>query len=170
MRRPGAALGSAVFFLATPCVVAGVLPWLICRWSFGHHSPGWLPVRIAGTALTAAGAALLVLCFVRFVTEGRGTPAPVAPTEVLVVGGAYRYVRNPMYVAVVAVITGQALLFVSVGVLGYALAVWALTASFVRWYEEPTLARRYGAQFERYRAAVPAWLPRVRPWTAPVEN
>jgi protein-S-isoprenylcysteine O-methyltransferase Ste14 len=167
MRRPDAALGSAVFFVATPGVVAGVVPWLICRWSFGHHSAGWLPVRAVGAGLTAAGAALLALCFVRFVTEGRGTPAPVAPTEALVVGGAYRYVRNPMYVAVLAVIAGQALLFLSVGVLGYALAVWALTASFVRWYEEPTLASSYGAQYEQYRAAVPAWRPRVRPWAPP---
>jgi protein-S-isoprenylcysteine O-methyltransferase Ste14 len=169
MRRPGAALGSVVFFIATPCVVAGVVPGLICHWSVGHHAAGWLPVRVIGAGLTAAGAALLVVCFVRFVTEGRGTPAPVAPTEVLVVGGAYRYVRNPMYVAVVGIITGQALLFLSAGVLGYAVGVWALTASFVRWYEEPTLAGQYGARYDRYRAAVPAWRPRLRPWTPPPE-
>ena len=170
MRRSGAALGSAVFFVATPAVVAGVVPGLICRWSFGHHSAGWLPVRVIGAGLTAAGAALLVLCFVRFVAEGRGTPAPVAPTETLVVGGAYRYVRNPMYVAVVGIIAGQALLFLSAGVFGYALGVWALTASFVRWYEEPTLADQHGARYDRYRAAVPAWRPRFRPWVPPPEG
>ena len=100
----------------------------------------------------------------RRVAEGRGTPAPVAPTERLVVGGLYRYVRNPMYLAVVAVIIGQGLALGQPVLLGYAAAVWLTVASFVRWYEEPTLARRFGAQYQAYRRAVPAWRPRVRPW------
>ena len=96
--------------------------------------------------------------------EGLGTPAPVAPTENLVVGGLYRYVRNPMYLAVASIIVGQALLLGQLILLPYAalfgLAVWA----FVHWYEEPTLARQFGAEYDEYRRAVPAWWPRRTPW------
>jgi len=143
--------------------VAGLVPWLLSRWQL-RGSVGWLPVRTIGVALALAGLVVLVRAFARFVLEGRGTPAPIAPTETLVIGGAYRYVRNPMYVAVEALIVGQALLFGSVRVLGYAAISWAAMAAFVRWYEEPTLTARFGEQYLRYRRAVPAWLPRLRPW------
>src|ERR687889_217390 len=83
---------------------------------------------------------------------------------ILVVGGLYRYVRNPMYVAVLAAIVGQALLLGQLGLLLYAAALWLISAAFVRWYEEPTLRRRFGADYEAYRRAVPAWWPRLRPW------
>ena len=113
--------------------------------------------------LAAAGVVVLVQAFARFVREGHGTPAPVAPTETLVVGGLYRYVRNPMYLAVLATIVGQALLFGQPILLGYAFVVWIAFASFVRFYEEPHLTRRFGESYRAYRAAVPAWVPRVRP-------
>src|SRR5262249_61469045 len=96
--------------------------------------------------------------------EAHAPPAPVAPTERLVVGGLYRFVRNPMYLAVVAAITGQGLALGQPVLLGYAAAVWVTVATFVRWYEEPTLARQFGAQYQAYRRSVPAWLPRIRPW------
>lgn len=163
MRRRSSVIGSTAFFLAAPCVVAGLVPWLLSRWRLGG-SPWWLPARVIGTALVLAGLVVLVRAFARFVLEGRGTPAPVAPTETLVVGGEYRYVRNPMYVAVEALIVGQALLFVSVSVLVYAVLSWAVMAAFVRYYEEPTLTARYGEPYLRYRRSVPAWLPRLRPW------
>jgi protein-S-isoprenylcysteine O-methyltransferase Ste14 len=104
---------------------------------------------------------MLVSAFVRFVVEGLGTPAPIAPTEELVVGGLYRYVRNPMYVAVVGTIVGEALVLGQPGLLAYAAVVWGTTATFVHVYEEPTLADRYGAQYEAYKRAVPAWVPRL---------
>jgi protein-S-isoprenylcysteine O-methyltransferase Ste14 len=110
------------------------------------------------------GLIVLIQAFARFVAEGRGTPAPVAPTERLVVGGLYRYVRNPMYLAVVAAIAGQGLLLNQPVLLGYAAAVWVTVASFVRWYEEPTLGRQFGEQYQAYRRAVRAWRPRIRPW------
>ena len=102
--------------------------------------------------------------FVRFVVEGAGTPAPVAPTAHLVVGGLYRFVRNPMYLAVLAAILGQALLLARPALAGYAVVAGAAMVAFVRWYEEPTLARRYGAEYAEYRARVPGWWPRLRPW------
>jgi protein-S-isoprenylcysteine O-methyltransferase Ste14 len=104
---------------------------------------------------------VLVHAFARFVNEGLGTPAPAAPTEHLVVGGLYRYVRNVMYIAVTTAIVGQALLLGQSVLLVYGALMWAVMAVFVKLYEEPTLADRYGAQYEEYRRAVPAWWPRL---------
>ena len=164
MRKSTAAVGSAVFFLLAPGVVAGLIPWLLTRWQAREPLPYWAPVRVLGGILLVAGLIALVQAFVRFVVEGLGTPAPVAAPERLVVGGVYRYVRNPMYVAVLAAIIGQALLLGQLGLLLYAGAAWLVVAAFVRWYEEPTLTRRFGADYEAYRRAVPAWWPRLRPW------
>jgi protein-S-isoprenylcysteine O-methyltransferase Ste14 len=140
-------------------VFAGLVPWLLTDWKVGDT---WLPLQVLGAALVLAGATALVYSFARFVTEGRGTPAPVAPTEQLVVGGLYRYVRNPMYVALLAAIGGQALLLGRWVLLAYAAVVFIAVYAFVRLYEEPSLAREYGAQYDEYRRAVPGWLPRVR--------
>src|SRR5262249_25109001 len=109
-------------------------------------------------------ALVLVHAFARFVLEGVGTPAPVAPTEQLVVGGLYRFVRNPMYLAVAAIIVGQALVLGRPILLAYAAVFGAVVGAFVHWYEEPTLSRQYGEQYESYRRAVPAWWPRLKPW------
>ena len=157
MRKPSAAAGSALFFAVAPGVVAGLVPWLLTGWEVADE--WWPPVRVLGALLVLAGATVLVHAFARFVVEGLGTPSPTAPTEKLVVGGLYRYVRNVMYIAVTTTIVGQALLLGSVGLLVYAALMWAVMAAFVRLYEEPTLARRYGARYEEYRRAVPAWWP-----------
>jgi protein-S-isoprenylcysteine O-methyltransferase Ste14 len=163
MRTLSAIAGSALFFIAAPGVVAGLAPWLLTD----HYRlapstvPGFVP---AGWVLVAGACALLLHSFARFALEGLGTPAPVAPTERLVVGGIYRHVRNPMYVAVLSIILGQALLFSSWAVVAYAAVAATAMVSFVKLYEEPTLARRYGAEYEAYRRAVPGWLPRLTPW------
>ncbi|RVA16552.1 isoprenylcysteine carboxylmethyltransferase family protein, partial [Mesorhizobium sp. M7D.F.Ca.US.004.03.1.1] len=91
-------------------------------------------------------------------------PAPVAPPERLVIGGIYRHVRNPMYVAVLSIILGQALLFSSWTLVAYVVIGAIAMGSFVRFYEEPTLAHRYGVEYETYRRNVPGWLPRLTPW------
>lgn len=166
MRRTTAAVGSSVFFALAPGIVAGVIPWWLTGWQVRSPLPYWAPLRIIGAILVAAGAAVLIHAFVRFVVEGGGTPAPVAPTERLVVGGLYRYVRNPMYLGILAAIVGQALLLGQLMLLGYALVVLISFAAFVHWYEEPMLNHRYGAQYDAYRRAVPAWWPRLRPWNA----
>ena len=82
----------------------------------------------------------------------------------LVVSGFNRYVRNPMYLGLITAIMGQALLFGRFSLLLYGAAFWIVTASFVHGYEEPTLTRQFGAEYQAYRRAVPAWLPRLRPW------
>ena len=159
MRKLTAVAGSAGFLVIAPGVVAGLVPWWLTRWSAGAAYP--VPVRVAGAMVTAAGAAALLGAFAQFALEGRGTPAPPAPTGQLVVRGLYRYVRNPMYLAVLAVITGQALLLSRPLLLGYAAVVGAAFVAFVHGYEQPALARRYGAQYEAYRRAVPGWRPRL---------
>ena len=163
MPKRAAAVGSALFFVLAPGVVAGLMPWLLTGWD---AQDVWPPVRVLGGALIVAGVAVLVHAFARFVVEGLGTPAPVAPTERLVVGGLYRHVRNPMYVALVATIVGQALVLGRPGLLAYAAGVLALVWSFVRVYEEPTLAEQFGGDYDAYRAAVPGWWPRLRAWDA----
>jgi len=153
-----------VFFAVAPGTVVGLVPWWLTRWRLGQPVAYWVPVRVIGVLLLLGGAAVLVQAFVRFVTEGRGTPAPVAPTAHLVVGGLYRYVRNPMYLAVVASIVGQALVLWQPVLLGYAALVAVAVAAFVLGYEQPTLYGQFGAEYERYRRAVPGWWPRLRPW------
>jgi protein-S-isoprenylcysteine O-methyltransferase Ste14 len=149
-----------LFLLVAPGVVAGVVPWLLTGWD--SSDPPLISVAI-GVVLIVGGVAVLLHAFARFVLEGRGTPAPVAPTERLVVGGLYRYVRNPMYVAVGATIVGQALVLGRPVLLAYAALFWAVVAAFVHGYEEPTLSARYGEEYAAYRRAVPAWWPRLRP-------
>lgn len=159
-----AAAGSSLFFALAPGVVAGVVPWSVTGWEGSPASPvlGW-----AGAALVVVCGAVLVSAFWRFVREGLGTPAPVAPTAHLVVGGLYRHVRNPMYVAVVGAVVGQALLFGSVALAIYAAVLLAVFVAFVRGYEEPTLRHRYGSEYEAYVRAVPGWWPRARPARLP---
>jgi len=144
------------------------VPWWLTGWHQGQ--PTFAAVRAVGVLLLAAGVAVVVGAFVRFVVEGAGTPAPVAPPEQLVVGGLYRYVRNPMYLAVTACIVGQALLLSSPLLLAYAAAFLAVCAAFVKWYEEPVLRRRFGTQYDAYRRGVPGWLPRLRPWRPEDDN
>jgi protein-S-isoprenylcysteine O-methyltransferase Ste14 len=153
-----AAAGTIAFLLVAPGVVAGLVPWLLTGWDFSGP-PLWL--QAVGWLAVAAGAAVLLEAFARFVIEGIGTPAPVAPTHELVVGGLYRYVRNPMYLAVAALILGQAAILGSWLLVAYAAAFLATVWSFVHWYEEPSLRRRFGAAYDEYASHVPGWWPRA---------
>jgi protein-S-isoprenylcysteine O-methyltransferase Ste14 len=166
MRKVSAAGGTALFFAAAPGVVAGVVPWALTDWRVAGNVPAGL--RAVGGAVTFVAAVLLIHSFVRFVIEGSGTPAPPAPTERLVVGGLYRYVRNPMYLAVLAAVLGQALLLGQAVLLPYAVVLLAAVVSFVRWYEEPTLRQRFGPAYDSYRASVPGWFPRLSAHATPL--
>src|SRR5215831_9417107 len=104
MQRVSAVLGSALFFLVAPCVLAGLIPWSMTHWEFKPAFFGLEGARWVGVLLILLGLPGLVDSFARFALEGLGTPAPVAPPQKLVVSGLYRYVRNPIYVALVAVI------------------------------------------------------------------
>lgn len=157
--------GTAIFFLLLPLQVAGTVPWLLSRWRMRPPLLGWSGFRVLGVVLIAAGVPVLLAAIVRFVRQGRGVPTPVLPARHLVVTGLYRYVRNPMYIAVVSVIVGQGLLFGSAPVLRYGLLVAAGFHLFVLLHEEPSLRRRFGAEYEAYCRAVRRWRPRLRPWT-----
>jgi protein-S-isoprenylcysteine O-methyltransferase Ste14 len=166
MNRVSAALGSIVFFFLAPGTVAGLVPWWISGWKAQLAFFDVEPVRMGGAALIAAGLIVLVDSFRRFAMEGIGTPAPVLPTKHLVVSGWYRHVRNPMYVAVVALILGQALLFSDWRLLAYAAAIWLGFHVFVTQYEEPTLRQTFGEDYEVYCRAVGRWWPRATSWHA----
>ena len=152
-----------VFFVLAPGTIAGVVPWLISGWKAQQGRP---IVAAAGAGLIAAGLIVLIDSFRRFAMEGLGTPAPVLPPKHLVVSGWYRHVRNPMYVAVTAVILGQAMLFADVRLLIYGAFTALAFHTFVTQYEEPTLRSTFGLDYEVYCRAVGRWLPRLMPWHA----
>ena len=160
--RIQAAPGSLVFLVLAPGGVAGLMPWLITHWRPLPPGDGPGALRWTGLILIAAGLAVVLEAFARFAWQGLGTPAPVAPTRSLVVSGFYRFVRNPMYVAVTALIFGQAVLFASLGVALYGVVVAAAFHTFVLLYEEPTLRGAYGEEYAAYCATTPRWIPRFR--------
>src|SRR5262245_45558907 len=167
MRKSTAVLGSALFFVIAPFLATAVIPWWISRWEFKPAFLGLGLMRASGVLLIVAGVPGLVDSFARFALKGLGTPAPVAPPQHPVVTGLYRYVRNPMYVSVVAVICGQALLFGDWRLIVYGGVFWLACHVFVIACEEPTLQRSFRGEYEAFRANVPRWIPRLRPWQAP---
>ena len=164
--RTRAILGSALFLVVAPGTIAGLVPWWISGWEMQTPFPGFVPIRIVGVILIVAGLPVLLESFARFALEGLGTPAPILPTAHLVVRGFYRFVRNPMYFAVTALVLGQALLFGSLPLVVYSAAIALAFHIFVIAYEEPALRRSFGAEYEAYCAHVRRWLPRLKPWHA----
>jgi protein-S-isoprenylcysteine O-methyltransferase Ste14 len=163
-QRTLAVLGSAVFFLVAPFALAGLVPWWMTGWRLQPPFMGLEWMRGIGAIAILAGVPGLVDAFARFALQGLGTPAPIAPTRNLVVSGLYRYVRNPIYVAVVAIILGQGVLFGDGRLIVYGALLWLFFHLFVVAYEEPTLEQTFGAEYEAFRAAVPRWIPRMTPW------
>ncbi len=162
VQRAAAIIGSAIFLVIAPGTLAVYVPWYLTHW---HFAPALFQIaRVLGAALIVAGLPILLDSFARFALQGLGTPAPVMPPKRLVVTGFYRYVRNPIYVAVTALIAGQGLLFGSVTGLEYGAIVWARFFLFVVAYEEPALGEQFADEYKRYRANVRRWLPRITPW------
>jgi protein-S-isoprenylcysteine O-methyltransferase Ste14 len=150
----------AAAVLLLPVVVTLAVPALIVLRT--DASIGWR--GLIGLPLIALGLLLIVRTIALFVSVGRGTLAPWDPTTRLVVRGPYRYVRNPMISGVLFVLLGEAALFGSLALLLWFGLVSALNAVYMPLVEEPGLQRRFGKEYERYRAHVPRWIPRVRPW------
>ena len=117
-------------------------------------------IEYAGLAVAVAGGTLALWCIVTLTLIGRGTPAPFDPPRKLVVKGPYRYVRNPMYLGAALALCGAALFYRSIPLFGYAGLFLLATHVFVVWYEEPTLSRLFGADYEAYRARVGRWVTR----------
>jgi protein-S-isoprenylcysteine O-methyltransferase Ste14 len=166
VQRTFAVLGSAVFFVIAPCTLAGLIPWAMTSWQLRPPFLGLELTRGIGAIMILTGVPGLVDAFARFALQGLGTPAPIAPTRHLVVTGLYRYVRNPIYVAVVAIILGQGLLMADSRLIVYGALLWLGFHVFVVAYEEPTLDETFGSEYEAFRAAVPRWIPRMTPWRA----
>src|SRR6266850_1985833 len=164
MKRALALLGSAIFLVIAPGTLAVYVPWTFTRWRMAPPLFGFSSLRVVGGLMMAAGLPVLLDSFARFAIQGLGTPAPIAPPQHLVVTGLYRYVRNPMYVAVTSLIFGQGLLFGNVSILEYGLVVWLGFHIFVLAYEEPTLRGKFGDDYKAFCANVRRWWPRVKPW------
>lgn len=156
------ALASALFFILAPGIVAGLIPYLIAGWAPPDATPYVIGLLVGiGGLIIGGGLLLLMDSFMRFVNEGNGTPMPWMPTDKMIARGFYRYLRNPMYVGVVAVILGQAIIFLNAWLVLYAALVWVVFHLYVTMVEEPTLRRNFGSAYADYRAAVPRWLPRI---------
>lgn len=138
------------------------VPLWITRFRVPAAESHWLTTLAA--VLIVAGVSPGLESVRRFVVVGRGTLMPTTPTEHLVVSGFYRFVRNPMYVGVLIALTGEVLLFESRGLLLFAVLLGLGFHQFISRYEEPTLARRYGDEYVRFKQNVPRWVPRLKPW------
>jgi protein-S-isoprenylcysteine O-methyltransferase Ste14 len=153
-------LKSILFFVFAPGMVAGVIPLAFLR--IGPKMETGFLSNFA-SPLWVIGLGMLIWCFWDFLVKGKGTPAPVDPPKELVVGGLYRYVRNPMYVGVLTVIFGHFLWFGNWSLLIYTAVVFAAFSAFVIYYEEPHLRKTFGPAYEEYCGKVPRWIPRFRP-------
>src|SRR5882724_4043653 len=150
MKRTSAIVVSAIFAIIAPGTVAGIVPWWISRWKIQAPFLHFYGSSVIGVLFILLGLPVLLDSFARFALQGLGTPAPILPTRHLVVTGLYRYVRNPMYVAVVALIFGQGLFFGSLRVLEYGITVWLGFYLFVLLYEEPALRRSFGLEYREF--------------------
>lgn len=160
MRNAFSAIVKTLFFTVfVPGTVAGYVPWRLRQ----HAAPVTGTEEWMASTVIAMGIAIyLYTAFWGFAVIGGGTPAPIAPTKILVVKGLHRFVRNPMYIGVALVIAGQAWLFHSLHIAVYLACVLLIVHGFVLFYEEPTLGRQFGDKYERYRASVPRWIPKFR--------
>jgi protein-S-isoprenylcysteine O-methyltransferase Ste14 len=145
-----------------PFVVTVVVPGLVA-WRNEADLAAW-QLTLLGVALIALGLALVTWTIALFARVGRGTLAPWDPTSRLVVVGPYRHVRNPMISGVLAILLGEAALFASAPLLLWFAAVFTVNAVYFPLVEEPGLRKRFGEEYDAYRANVPRWLPRLHPW------
>ena len=155
-RQAWALMKTAVFTVVVPGTVAVYVPNALTRGANWTEPTGW--VGYTGAVLLLCGIALYLRCAWDFAVRGLGTPAPIDPPRTLVVRGPYRMTRNPMYVAVLAVLIGEALIARSTALAAYAAIVFVGFFLFVLLYEEPVLRSKFGASYDDYRAAVPRWI------------
>ena len=152
-------LKTLIFLLLVPATGVILIPrWLLrSDWNRSFDIGG---LNLFGLPFIAAGAAALLWCFWDFATFGKGTPAPIDPPKVFVSRGLYRWVRNPMYVAIGFILTGEALFFESWTLLTFTACIWLVQHLFVLLYEEPVLKEKFGAEYKTYLKTVPRWLPK----------
>ena len=146
----------SIFFVWIPHRILARNNWAFSFDIEGLRFLGWLPMVI--------GFAIVVWCVLSFAIFGKGTPSPLIPTKRLVARGLYRFVRNPMYLGWLMVLGGEALLFQSIPLVKYLVGTFAFFYFFILFYEEPSLAAKFGESYEHYRKAVRRWIPRLKPY------
>jgi protein-S-isoprenylcysteine O-methyltransferase Ste14 len=155
----GLALRNLLFTIVVPGLGGVYAPW----WILTHDGANPQPVVWPAVAVIALGAALYFWCLSLFATVGRGTPGPWDAPRRFVAVGPYRWVRNPIYIAALIVVVGEAWLFLSLPLIVYAAGVAVGVHLFVIGYEEPTLRRRFGDEYVAYRRHVRRWMPHPPP-------
>jgi protein-S-isoprenylcysteine O-methyltransferase Ste14 len=155
-------LRSLFFTFLQPGIVTVLIPYWLISSRGSDIASSYQALRYFGFPLIIVGAAGLLWCIWDFFAAGRGTISPIDPPKHLVVRGLYRYVRNPMYVAVVMTLIGEAVFFTSMPVLIEAGVFVVMAHLFVKYYEEPTLRRRFGESYKTYVQIVGRWIPRYR--------
>lgn len=158
---------STLASLAVGCAFFALWFWLLPSWLGFRIDTSTAPWRWLFAVPSILGFAVALRCIWDFGRTGHGTPAPIAPPQNLVVVGFYRYVRNPMYVGF---FVGWISLWIVFGqanpiVISSAAAVILGVHLFVRFYEEPTLRKKFGAAYSTYTENVPRWVPRLYPWS-----
>lgn len=148
-------LRSVISLAILPGTVLVLVPWLIVR------GTSLSPLAWVGALPLAFGVAVSASCVVEFARRGRGTPAPWDAPRRFVASGPYRLVRNPMYLAGASIVLGEAIAFASLPLFIYLIVIIVVWHLFVVLYEEPTLARQFGADYAAYRSRVHRWVPRL---------
>ncbi len=152
---------SIIFLIVLPGAVMVYTPYYVLSLNIKLFFPEINAFRLIGLVPISIGTVIILWCFWDFINSGKGTPAPNDPPKTLVVKGFYRLTRNPMYVGVIFVLSGEILLFESTALIIYSFTVWLLFHSFVILYEEPTLKDKFGGSYAQYVESVPRWLPGI---------
>jgi protein-S-isoprenylcysteine O-methyltransferase Ste14 len=155
------ALKTLLFTVLVPGTVAILIPRLLLASDGPPEALDIGAFRLLGLVPIFIGGGFYVRCAWDFVVAGKGTPAPIEPPKTLVVRGLYRSVRNPMYVGVLLLVCGEAIVFESARLCVYAALLFLVFHTFIVYYEEPTLRRTFGSSYEQYCTMVPRWMPRI---------
>jgi protein-S-isoprenylcysteine O-methyltransferase Ste14 len=152
------AITYAALFIA---LVLLYVPARLLAWSGINRPVGIEIPQMAGFVIGAVGAVLALWCIFTFASLGKGTPAPFDPPRQLVIRGPYHFVRNPMYIGAGLALAGAALVYQSLPLLGYTVVFFLIAHLFVLWYEEPTLRRTFGQEYDAYTERVRRWWPSI---------
>ncbi len=153
-------IGAAIVVPGTACIL---IPYFILNRTQVPLSPPRSILQVVAIVIGAVGICMVGWVSTAFVRRGKGTPIPIDPPTRLVITGLYRYVRNPMYVGALVIVSAEALYFGSAWLVLYAVGLWAVLHISLVIFEEPQLRRRFGADYEQYLKAVPRWIPRLPP-------
>jgi protein-S-isoprenylcysteine O-methyltransferase Ste14 len=155
------ALKTLIWSVFAPGIAVVLVPYLLLTSRVQLVAVKLSSFRYVGIVPILLGACFYLWCAWDFTFVGKGTPAPFDPPKKIVVTGLYRFVRNPIYVAVILVVVGEAILFESIVLLIYALILFLGFDLWVRYYEEPSLRRRFGESYEGYCRKASRWIPRA---------